>query len=128
MLYVDASALIAALGDEEHSDAARRALARGDRLVSSALIEVEVARTMHRAPASVQALARERLDAIGRIAISQEIIGRAARLAPDAGLRSLDAIHVATALAIPDDVGMLTLDRRLWEASLKLGLDVVALR
>lgn len=122
MLYLDASAFVAALGTEERSGAARTLLAGGQG-VSSALLEVEVARAMSEFDPRLQELARERLSAVRLIDIDRSIITSAARLAPGVRLRSLDAIHLATALSIPAPVRMVSLDQRLLAASLILGVD-----
>jgi predicted nucleic acid-binding protein len=121
MLYLDASAFIAALGAEERSRAARALLA--DRpAISSALLEVEVARVTAHADARLRELARERLGAVRLVEVDRAIIASAARLAPGVRLRTLDAIHLATALAIPTPVTMVTLDQRLLAASLMVGI------
>ena len=126
MLYLDASAFVAALGTEERSGAARTLLAGGQG-VSSALLEVEVARATSEFDPRLQELARERLRAVRLIDIDRSIITSAARLAPGVRLRSLDAIHLATALSIPAPVRMVTLDQRLLAASLILGVDTATI-
>jgi predicted nucleic acid-binding protein len=53
------------------------------------------------------------------------VLDEAARLAP-MGLRSLDALHLATALTVRDEIGVLvTYDRRLAAAAESSGLNVV---
>lgn len=60
--------------------------------------------------------------------ISSEILARARQPFPAEPTRSLDAIHLASALqlagALPD-VGLLSLDRRMRAAAASLGLRVV---
>ena len=58
--------------------------------------------------------------------IGDAILDEATRLAPT-GLRSLDAIHLATALSIRDDLGvLLTYDQRLGDAAAERGLTVAS--
>jgi uncharacterized protein len=64
------------------------------------------------------------LDGIGLLAIDSGIVAAAARLQPPA-LRSLDAIHLATALSLGDDLGVLiAYDARLLQAARQHGLPV----
>jgi hypothetical protein len=63
-----------------------------------------------------------------RLPLRDEIIERAKRPFPVEPVRTLDAIHLASALvarsAVPD-VALLTLDRRIRDAGLGLGFEVV---
>ena len=124
-LYLDSSALVKAVVDEPESMAVRRLLADGDDVVSSSLLDVEVARVMNRLgrPAGDG----ERLIAtVRRIDISRGIIAVAAQAAPGIALGSLDAIHLATALAIPEAVTMITYDRQLARGCAVSGIPVLA--
>ena len=69
--------------------------------MSSVLTEIEVARAIRRATLSDVALARAReiLDALWLVNLSRAIRSAAATLDPPV-LRSLDAIHLATALSL----------------------------
>jgi len=66
-----------------------------------------------------------------RIPLRDEILDRAKRPFPVEPVRTLDAIHLASALvarsAVPD-VALLTLDRRIREAGVGLGFEVVPSR
>ena len=56
--------------------------------------------------------------AFGVVEVDQDLVERAARLALDADLRSLDALHLAAALLLPDeDLVLATWDRRLHAAA-----------
>ena len=68
-------------------------------MVTSSVSEVEIGRALGRraAPASVQGAARELLDHCEIVDLTREIRLRAIEVRP-ASVRSLDAIHVATAL------------------------------
>ena len=52
------------------------------------------------------------------IDLTQEVVARAADLVGGAGLRSLDAVHLSSALIVPrGDMLFATWDRRLWRAA-----------
>ena len=93
--YLDSSAIVKLVVRERESAALRRYL-RGRSLVSSALARVEVARAIM--PHGTRALRKvgEVLSRIDLVRINNRVLSRAATLGP-ADLRSLDAIHLATA-------------------------------
>lgn len=100
-LYLDSSVLVALLapGDRHHRSAVRLAGADQRPLVTSSVSEVEIGRALGRraAPASIKRAARELLDHCEIVDLTPEIRLRAIEVRP-ASVRSLDAIHVATAL------------------------------
>ena len=64
--------------------------------------------------------------AFGVVEIDQPLVERAAVLALDRGLRSLDALHLAAALLLAgDDLAFATWDRRLRDAARAEGLDLL---
>ncbi len=68
--------------------------------------------------------ARRVVRAISLIAVTDAILDRAADLEP-AALRSLDAVHLASALSLEEALGsVVTYDVRLGEAAKAAGLDV----
>jgi len=93
--YVDSSAIVKLVTREKESAALRRYL-RGRSLVSSALARVEVARAVM--PQGTRALrkAGEILSRIDLVRINTRVLARAAAMGP-ADLRTLDAVHLATA-------------------------------
>jgi predicted nucleic acid-binding protein len=57
--------------------------------------------------------------------LDDSVLDEAASLDP-AGLRSLDALHLATALSVRDEIGVfVTYDQRLADAAADRGLNVV---
>jgi hypothetical protein len=125
--YVDASAFVKLFAFEAESDSVRTLLAGSQRpIVSSALLEIEVFTAAHRIGSDAPRLAKEFLASVERIDISRGIISIATQLAPEASLRSLDAIHLATALAVPEAVTVVTYDHRLTEACVSSGLTTLA--
>ena len=73
-------------------------------------------------------LAREVLDAVTLVHVTPAVFENAGRLDPS-GLRSLDAIHLAAALDLGDDLdGLIAYDDRLAAAAVSNGVVVVAPR
>jgi predicted nucleic acid-binding protein len=80
---------------------------------------VEVIRALALAAGRSAASAlRDEWPAFGVIEVDQDLVERASTLAVDRQLRSLDALHLASALLLPrDDLVMATWDRRLHAAA-----------
>jgi len=75
-------------------------------------------------PAAI-AHARRQLSRLDQILLSTEVLDRAATLAPNVQLRSLDAIHLAAAQVVGADLrALVTYDLRMAEAAQNLGLAV----
>lgn len=121
LAYADSSALAKLVVDEPESKALEQYLRRGRiPLISSRIAVVEVRRT---ATLSNPAL-REEVDALLAtcllVDVGATILERAADLA-SARVRSLDAVHLATALEVEPDE-MIVYDDRLAEAAAAVGL------
>src|SRR4051794_4818607 len=85
---------------------------RDGRLISSALLRTESLRAVRHLGSDVLATLREALRRIDLIAIDDRILDAAGTLEPRV-LRTLDAIHLATALAVGDDLeAVVTYDER----------------
>jgi predicted nucleic acid-binding protein len=99
--YVDSSVLIAMLApdDPRHAAAGRWLNARQGRLLTSAIAEVEVGRALGRrhAPRAVLTAARDLLAGCDLVEVSSDIRIGAIAVKPGS-VRSLDALHVATAV------------------------------
>ncbi len=128
MIYVDSSVPLLALMEQTGgSEAAALDGHRGEALrkVSSALLDVEVSRALRREGLD-PALADALLDSIDLVVIDDEVVQRAKALTGE--LKSLDAIHLATALMLDhprDPVVLLTHAARLAEAARAHGLEVI---
>jgi uncharacterized protein len=126
-LYLDSSAVIKLVFEEAETPALEAFLMDRPLRVSSSLARVEVmrvARTVGEALVSRHAV--EVLAAITLIAPDAALLAAAANLDP-LSLRSLDAIHLATAAALlPDLEGMVVYDVRLARAARARGLRVWA--
>lgn len=128
LAYLDSSALVKLVLNEPESSALFEAIQQFPYRVSSSLAITEVQRTVRRASEDPLVLARARtvLGGTQLLALDEALLERAAALAP-AGLRSLDAIHLASALVLgPDLDAFIAYDRRLLAAASELGLNVLA--
>jgi predicted nucleic acid-binding protein len=128
MLYVDSSAIVKLVAHEPETAALVETLRSDPDTISSALARVEVMRAARRAGGSPERADRAAgvLDRIALVPIDAEILGRAAILEPG-DLRSLDAIHLATALLLRQDIaGLVTYDARQGEAAAAADIAVLA--
>jgi predicted nucleic acid-binding protein len=99
-------------------------LAKWEGYVSSALLAVEAIRACARYGPGYGEHARSWLEGLALLPLDDTVLDMAASLSP-AGLRSLDALHLATAVSIRDEIGvLLTYDQRLAEAAEGEGLVV----
>lgn len=127
--YVDTSALVKLVVAESETEALREWLtAAGTELVASDLARTELMRAVRRAVPDRVLQARAVLDSLVLTQVTPAVFEIAGRLDPH-GLRSLDAIHLASALDLGDDLdGLVTYDDRLAEAAMSNGVVVVAPR
>jgi uncharacterized protein len=124
--YLDSSALIKLVVPERETDKLRHELRGWTRTASSALVRTEVVRAAARVDAAFAEQARRVVRAISLVAVTGAILDRAAALAPPT-LRSLDALHLATALSLEGALGaIVTYDARLAEAAVAAGVEVLA--
>lgn len=115
--------------EEEESAAVRTFLAAHDaRRVSSALIRTEALRAVRHLGPDALATVREGLRRVDLIGIDDRTLDAAGTLEPQV-LRTLDAIHLATAMAVGDDLeAIVTYDERMVEAARLIGLPTVSPR
>lgn len=100
-------------------------LAHWDGYVSSALLAVESIRACARSSSEAAYEARAWLGGVSLLPLDDQILDKATELEPTV-LRSLDALHLATALSIREEVGVfLTYDERLGRAAEGQGLRVI---
>lgn len=124
MIYFDSSALVKLVHPEAESAALGRWLDenREMRWVSSALIEVELPRAVLRLVPHILPAAVRLIASIACVEITAGIRAAAASVA-DPLVRSLDAIHLATALDLGADLEtFVAYDPRLLAAAAELGL------
>lgn len=118
LLYLDSSALVKLIVAEPETPALIEFLTRWPYRVSSALARVEVLRAVKRTGAGL-ALRRRAKLVLARVAlirIDDPVLVAAARVVPP-GLRTLDAIHLATARSLDELAGIVTYDARLAHAA-----------
>jgi hypothetical protein len=130
LYYADTSAVIKLLVEGAHSKAfAAFYDGHADaEWVSSALLRIELTRAVARAMPVLLPEARDLLTAFSYIAIDDEVVD-GAMSEPDRGLRSLHAIHLATARILPPELeALVTYDDRLAKAATDAGLATVSPR
>lgn len=123
--YLDSSAIVKLAIREPESAALRRYLRRKRPLVTSALARTEVLRAL--LPAGDEAVARGRsvLQRLDLVRINNRVLNAAGVLHPH-GLRSLDAIHLATAQQLgPELTALVTYDVTMVTAAKQLGYRIV---
>jgi predicted nucleic acid-binding protein len=123
--YVDTSAFLKLVVEEDHSGPLRRwAEANEDGLFSSVLMRVEALRSVRRHSPSALAATRDRLDTVALLPVTRAAYDLAAELDP-AVPRTLDAVHLAVALGLGNDLeGVATYDDRLASAATLYGVPV----
>ena len=123
--YVDTSAFVKLIVAEPESAALRTRLRRWPDRVSATLLRTETIRALRRSGNDhLVGHARRMFAAINLVRLDEPLLDRAGDLGP-AESRSLDAVHLAAALSIGPDLGIvITYDNRLRDAALTQGLDV----
>jgi len=125
LVYLDTSAFLKLVAEEDESAALRRHLRRGRLRTSAVLLQTEALRAAARLSADHLALARLLLRGLALVQIDRQLYSTAGLLAPPE-LRSLDALHVAAALTLGQDLAeFVTYDSRMIGAARSQGLPVV---
>jgi predicted nucleic acid-binding protein len=137
-LYAESSAILRWLLGTEDAASLQDALTGANVVVTSALTSAEVARTLRRLVATGEIEARAGNRSWGRYtaarahwnlyAISDPVLERASQAFPREPVRTLDAVHLATAALIALEVTppvVLSVDRQLRANVRALGLDVL---
>lgn len=130
VLYLDSSALVKLVLPEAESGALYASLVAWRFWVTSELGRVEVVRAARRASTdpAVEQRAEDVMAALHLLRVDAEILDRAARLDPRA-LRSLDAVHLASALSLGEDLGAIAVyDTSLAAAAAACGLEIMTPR
>ncbi|HUF34014.1 MAG TPA: type II toxin-antitoxin system VapC family toxin [Acidimicrobiales bacterium] len=131
--YVDTSALLKLVVDEEGSDRAELIWDAADALASASLVVVEAraalasATRAGRLTAAQHDVAKAQLvSLVGNlhlVQVTDELIANAAELAESEGLRGYDAVHLAAALFVSASV-LTSADGALCDAASRRGLHV----
>jgi predicted nucleic acid-binding protein len=137
-LYAESSAVLGWLLDESSAADVRRSLTAAEIIVASDLTLIECDRVIFRAVALGELTEAEAADRRAHLTaaashwqvlrIAPEIVERARQPFPGEPIRTLDAIHLASALVARTAIAgltLLSLDDRVRKAGKKLGLDVI---
>jgi predicted nucleic acid-binding protein len=135
-LYVETSAVLTWLLGETRADEVRVTVDSAEVVVTSSLTFTETERAVVRAESErliraadgqrLRGLLRRASSGWMRMTVSEDVLARAGRPFPVEPVRTLDAIHLATALAFTrafSDLRLLSFDRRLLENARALGID-----
>lgn len=130
MQYVDSSALVKRYVREPDSDLANQLLDSDPEWVTAAITEVEVRRVLAIRLSAQRNSARSAFlrdwERIVVVATDATTLGLAASLAEATGVRSLDAVHLASAGRLSArSMRLVTFDVRMAAAARTLGISVV---
>lgn len=124
-LYLDGSAVVKLVRDERETCGLRRRLEQTPVHSSSLLLQVEVLRAVETLGVASVGKARQILREITLLDLDRWVAEQAATLRVEPFLRSLEAIHVATARRLGADLtALITYDRRIADAARQLALPV----
>jgi hypothetical protein len=124
LIYLDSSALVKLAVTEPESAALADWLRDSSQLVrvSSPLVRVEVPRAVWRADPGSLPQAYTIVRRLREIRMTEAVLTRAAGVRPNV-LRTLDAIHVASAMAVRDNLtALVSYDKRMLAAAQDAGL------
>ena len=137
-LYVESSAVLSWLLTETASEEVREELASSELVLSSELTLIECDRVLIRAVTTheiTEAEAADRRAILAKAAehwtlltLDVDIVERARRPFPKEPVRTLDAIHLATAVvarSLVPEIAMLSLDKRIRGSARELGFEVI---
>jgi uncharacterized protein len=126
LAYFDASAFVKLVLSEPESEILAKVSRDWQLMGSSEILAIEVSRAARRAGGDVPARAARLLRAVALMPLTSELRTQACLVGPSE-LRSLDAVHLATALSVRERLGAIfTYDKRLAQASADAGLRVLA--
>ncbi len=126
--YLDSSAIVKLVAQEPESAALHRFLRRRRPLVASALSKTEVNRAVLGLGERFQRRVNQVLQRIDLVRINNQVLTDAGLMEP-VELRSLDAIHLASAALFASTLGgFVTYDERMSEAAEQRGWKVQAPR
>jgi uncharacterized protein len=125
IVYLDSSAFVKLIAPEPETSALRRYLRGHDHWLSASLLRAEVLRAAQRTGKPQRlAAARRQLRHVAYVDITRELLDQAGLLQPQE-MRTLDALHLAAALWLQDDLDeLVTYDSRMAHAAEANGLVV----
>jgi predicted nucleic acid-binding protein len=135
VIYLETSALLHWILGQEHSEKVRSSIAAAKVTVTSTLTLTESNRALLRSEhdgsirggdvSRLRGLLQRVQGAWMRMGVTEDVLARAAGSFPREPVRTLDAIHLATALAFTEvfpDLSVLSFDERIVENSRELGI------
>lgn len=126
MHYLDTSALVKLVVREAESDALVSWLQSHPTVATSDLTRTELMRAVRRGAPDLVERVRDLLSRMTLLTATPRVFDDAGRLDP-IEVRTLDAIHVASALQLGDDLeSVVTYDTRMADVVRRLGLPVTA--
>ncbi len=122
---MDASALVKRYLEEPGSEMVERTMSDAEDWAACRIARTESAIAVAAAGGSARDL-RDDWERFSVVEVDHELCERAATLAGSAGLRTIDALHLASALLVDDgETTFATWDRRLWGAAGEHGFALV---
>lgn len=138
IVYAESSAVLAWIFQEARAEAVNEVFERATLVLSSTLTTIECTRGVHRAAAAGRITAREAdellaefrslADGWDQVEIGERVVLAAAAPFPVEPVRSLDAIHLASAKVASDslgDIAVLSFDDRVRANAEAIGLAVL---
>jgi len=123
--YLDSSALIKLIFEETESSALHKTL-RGNSY-TSVIGRLEVRRAIERIDPKCEAFGLDRLNEFEMVALTETTLALAENFRGVPSLRSLDAIHIASAMSVRQEIGgLITYDKQMANAAMVLGLSVLS--
>lgn len=124
-VYVDSSAVVKLIREEPETAALLEYLRGRPDQVSSVIAAIELARAVARAGEGADRLG-DVFDRLILVDLDEGIVRRASTMEPST-LRTLDSIHLATAIEIGREIeAILTYDDRMADAARSIGLEVAS--
>ena len=125
MYYIDASAFLKLIVKEIETQSLLATLPKD--LFSSEILTVEVLRTIVRTDGETLEKARKRLRKVGFIPADSEVLSVAALFGEHVKSKTLDSIHIASAISMgPNLKGLITYDKMMIADAKKLGIPVLS--
>jgi len=130
IIYLDSSALVKRYIQEDESAHVQSLLKLNETFVASELVVVEVRRVLGRITNPIEstlaaAMFKHDLDQVHLIAMTRSLVELAADIAARSQLRSLDSIHLATAVTT-ECTHFLTFDLKQAQVATTFGLALLA--
>jgi predicted nucleic acid-binding protein len=123
--YLDSSAILKYVFAEPERPAMVKALT--SQAISSELARLEVKRAVYRINPKDIALANEELSRVNFVSISNQILTVAESFTGSVTLATLDAIHVATAISLGNQIdGIITYDKQMLTNARNMGIKVLS--